>query len=42
MQNEDVIFNSIKNSPEINPQEEFINQTRLKLIKEAKRINKRQ
>ncbi|MDQ0233197.1 stage II sporulation protein P [Metabacillus malikii] len=36
------IFDTIKNSPELKPREDFIQQTKLKLINEARRYNKRQ
>ena len=40
MRNEDVIFDLIKNSPELNPRVEFINHKKSNLIKQAKRLNK--
>lgn len=42
MRTEDEIFDVIKNSPDIKPREGFIYQTKLNLIKEAKRYNKKQ
>ncbi|MFD2216445.1 stage II sporulation protein P [Metabacillus endolithicus] len=39
MRTEDEIFDLIKNSSDIIPREEFVQQTRLKLIKEARKTN---
>lgn len=41
MRTEEEIFNSIKNSPELEPRKEFVLQTKLNLMKEAKKYNKR-
>ena len=42
MRNEDEIFDMIKNSPEVKPRVEFVNQTKINLIKQAKRLNRKQ
>jgi stage II sporulation protein P len=42
MRTEDEIFNVIKNSPEMKPRIEFVNQTKINLVKQVKRLNKRQ
>ena len=42
MRNEDEIFDMIKNSPELKPRAEFVNQTKINLIKQAKRLNRKQ
>ncbi|MGM0878847.1 MAG: stage II sporulation protein D [Bacillota bacterium] len=41
MRNEEEIFDVIKNSSDMKPREEFIHQTKLNLIKEARRYNKK-
>lgn len=42
MRIEDEIFELIRNSPELKPREHFIQQTKMKLMKEAKEYNQRQ
>ncbi|WP_226669610.1 stage II sporulation protein P [Metabacillus litoralis] len=42
MRTEEEIFDRIKNSPELEPRKEFVHQTKLNLMKEAKKYNKRQ